>query len=131
MAKIENIKKVEKALEALRKKSGGNTVSVIVGYTAKYALFVHESRGMVLKGKPRSKPHKGYYWDPQGVAKAGFLMDPARDLPLGKLIRDAFKAGATLVESLKIAGLRLQRESQKQVPVDLGNLKGSAFTKIE
>lgn len=50
---------------------------VFVGYTAEYALFVHEAP-MKLKGKPRSSG-KGSYWDPQGVATNKFLEGPVRD----------------------------------------------------
>lgn len=61
--------------------SGFDTV-VTVGYTAAYALFVHEKVGMVLKGQPRrpSPPHIGRYWDPQGVGQAKFLEEPVRRL---------------------------------------------------
>jgi hypothetical protein len=53
--------------------------SVVVGYTASYALYVHEAVGMVLRGVPRSHG-KGRYWDPQGRAQAKFLEEPARRL---------------------------------------------------
>jgi len=55
---------------------------VEVGYTASYALFVHEKVGMVLRGQLRSPspPHQGRYWDPQGRAQAKFLETPARTM---------------------------------------------------
>ena len=37
----------------------------------------------------------------------------------------------SLEKGLVLAGLRLQRDSQKLVPVDTGNLKGSAFTRLD
>jgi hypothetical protein len=49
-----------------------------VGYTAMYALFVHENVEMKLKGQPRPAPHKGSYWDPQGRAQSKFLEQPMR-----------------------------------------------------
>jgi hypothetical protein len=57
-----------------------NPFSVAVGYTASYALFVHEMVGMVLQGQLRqpSPPHQGRYWDPQGQAQAKFLEVPFR-----------------------------------------------------
>ena len=63
----------------------GFGTSVRVGYTAGYALFVHELVGMKLKGKPRPKRQdtggdRGLYWDPQGRAQAKFLEEPARRL---------------------------------------------------
>lgn len=106
--------------------------SVIVGYTASYAVFVHENVEMKGKGLPR-KSGKGYYWDPQGVAQAKFLEAPARteSNTMGKIVAEAMKKGIPLDQSLYLAGLHLQRESQKLCPVDTGNLKNSAFTRKE
>jgi hypothetical protein len=69
-----------KASAYTRKKNSGAKTEVYVGYTAEYALWVHEKVGMKLKGKPRrpSPPHIGRYWDPQGRAQAKFLEEPAR-----------------------------------------------------
>lgn len=44
-----------------------------IGCTAFYAVYVHENVEMKWRGKPRKKPHKGLYWDPQGEATAKFL----------------------------------------------------------
>lgn len=63
---------------------GFNSV-VSVGYTAFYALWVHESVGMVLKGQPR-RSGIGEYWDPRGVGQAKFLEEPARRLRLTLLL---------------------------------------------
>ncbi len=57
--------------------TGFNTV-VTVGYTASYALRVHELVGMKLKGQPRPAPSKGNYWDPAGRGQAKFLEQPVR-----------------------------------------------------
>ena len=105
---------------------------VIVGYTAAYAIYVHENLEMKLKGKPRPKK-RGKYWDPQGRAQAKFLEQPANELQpeLGRIIETAMRNGATMPQALLMAGLRLQRESQQLVPVDTGNLKASAFTRKE
>jgi len=71
-----------KASAYTRSSGLGFSTEVFVGYTASYALFVHESVGMVLKGQPRtpSPPHQGQYWDPQGRGQAKFLEEPARRL---------------------------------------------------
>lgn len=63
-------------------RGAGFGTSVDVGYTASYALYVHEKVGMVLRGQPRrpSPPHIGKYWDPQGQGQAKFLEAPARRL---------------------------------------------------
>lgn len=89
-------------------------VEVHVGYTANYALHVHENLSM---------PHSN------GQAK--FLEQPAREMAndVGKLTVAAVKNGATLEQGLIIGGMSLQRASMKLVPVDTGNLKNSAFTR--
>lgn len=134
MPKVEGLKSVQKALsKSVREKIGlgNNQPSVIVGYTANYALYVHENIEMKGKGLPRRGPKaKGNYWDPQGRAQAKFLEQPARQLKkeLAAIIVTAVKRGSSLLMALYLAGLRLQRESMKLVPVDTGNLKASAFT---
>lgn len=106
--------------------------AVIVGYTAAYAVYVHENVEMKLKGKPRPRK-RGYYWDPQGVAQAKFLEEPARTEAntIGKIVASAIGKGIPPEQALYLAGLHLQRTSQKLVPVDTGNLKNSAFTRKE
>lgn len=156
MPRIEGLPGVLKALQKAAKKYGETHVSVIVGYTANYALHVHENIEMKWKGLPRSGEvgfagydssgkrlvklgghkggtGKGFYWDPLGKAQAKFLEQPARELKreFQRLIRTACENGATLKKAILIAGLRLQRESQQLVPVDTGNLKASAFTREE
>jgi len=49
----------------------GSRIIGRVGYTAAYALFVHEASGK-LKGRPRAKVNgvsRGNYWDPSGEPK--------------------------------------------------------------
>lgn len=124
-------------------------VNVIVGFTAKYALWVHERVEMSWKGlprdhrlwpgkhlenpRPRKREPKGKYWDPQGKGQAKFLEAPAREYRnvLGQIVLTAIKRGASFIHALYLAGLRLQREAQLRVPVDTGNLKASAFTRKE
>lgn len=72
---------------------GFDTV-VNVGYTANYALYVHEAVGMKLKGQKRTGfGAKGKYWDPQGRAQAKFLEQPARTLTsdLLRIIKNSAK----------------------------------------
>lgn len=85
---------VLKASAFTRSTGSGYDTVVTVGYTASYAIYVHEAVGMVLKGQPRTgEGAKGRYWDPQGKAQAKFLEEPARRLApeLTKIIRDAAK----------------------------------------
>lgn len=115
MAAVEGIDKVEVALRKKAQDVGGN-VSVVVGYSQAYAVYVHEDL----------EAHH-----PVGQAK--FLEQPARELrqELGKTVRDGLKRGLTLEQSLVMAGLRLQRDSQQLCPVDTGALRASAFTRVE
>ena len=90
--------------------------SVVVGYTARYGLWVHEN----LQNR-----------HPVGAAK--FLETPARQLSsdgtLAKIISNATRRGVELGTALVLAGLRLQRASQQMCPVDTGAMRASAFTR--
>lgn len=136
MPSMEGFDRVAATLNRLARKYGDNSkVSVIVGYTAAYAVHVHENIEMKWKGLPRrpNPPHKGNYWDPAGKGQAKYLEQPARELKkeFSRIIVTACSRGAKLEQALLMAGLRLQRESQQLVPVDTGNLKASAFTRKE
>lgn len=48
----------------------------LVGFTAAYALFVHENMEQKLKGLPRSSG-RGVYWGPDGQPK--FLETPMKE----------------------------------------------------
>lgn len=89
---------------------------VVVGFTAQYAVYVHEN----LEA-----------FHPVGQAK--FLEQPARQYAreIGRMVREAVRRGATFAQALLLGGLRLQREAQLLTPVDTGNLRASAFTRIE
>ncbi len=139
------LRKLEKLERESRRQNNGN---VNVGYAASYALYVHENlealhgsafnaqvktrqkrdkSGRFRKGKFRGKTKRG----PDQQAK--YLEQPFREMrkELVQITINAMKGGASLIKGLLIAGLQLQRASQKIVPVDLGNLKGSAFTEKE
>lgn len=134
MAQVERIREV---MEAIKKQSprllgSSDKPSVIVGYTASYALYVHENLEMKWKGMPRHNG-KGNYWDPQGRGQSKFLEQPARELgrTFAATLKRLMNGGKTLAQALKIIGLNLQRSSQLLCPVDTGNLKASAFTREE
>ena len=128
---INSFKSVADKLRKLKAQAPPH-VAVLVGYSAKYALYVHENVEMKGKGLPR-RNGKGFYWDPQGQAQAKFLEQPAREMSkeLATLIEKKFKETKDVRKALITAGLVLQRASQKLVPVDTGHLKNSAFTKVE
>ncbi len=144
---FEELNRKLQALVAKAKQEGDPAVAV--GFTAAYALYVHENMeiwppGMRLKGLPRGggtvkagkrkgQPKRGFYWDPQGKAGPKFLEGPAREMRevFARIIYEALSKGKTLSQALLLAGLRLQREAQLRVPVDTGSLKSSAFTRLE
>ena len=131
MAKVEGLTALLRDFSVRKAMAKEADTSVSVGYTAAYALWVHEAVGMLTQGAPRPKG-RGFYWDPQGQAQAKFLEQPARELSpvLADITRNALQRGAKMPQALLMAGLRLQRESQLLCPVDTGNLKASAFTRL-
>ena len=115
--KIEKLDKLVATLDFRAKQAErASNVSVIVGYTQAYAIFVHEN----LQAK-----------HPVGQAK--FLEQPARQNAkrYGEIAGQLLKKGKTMAQSLLVAGLALQRDSQQLVPVDTGALRNSAFTRLE
>lgn len=90
---------------------------VLVGYTAAYAIFVHENL-------EANHPNGG---------QAKYLEQPAREYRawMAEMIKIEMSKGRTMNEGMVAAGLFLQAESQKLVPVDTGLLKSSAFTRVE
>jgi hypothetical protein len=133
MAQVEN---VEKVIATLRAKAAAaikdNNVSVVVGYTAAYALYVHEMMEPKHLGEPRASGI-GTYWGPNGSPK--FLEAPFREMnnsgELGKIIKGALQQKRTMAQALLLAGLALQAASMKRVPVEYGNLRASAFTRLD
>lgn len=110
------LRKLEKLERESRRKNNGN---VNVGYGANYALAVHENKEAHHKEGKQAK----------------YLEQPFRDLQnsgeLQRIVDEHTGKGTDLMTALVVAGQRVQRESQKIVPVDTGNLKGSAFTERE
>ncbi len=111
---------LDKLVSQIRERAAKALASVekcaVVGYTAVYALWVHED----MEAK-----------HPVGQAK--FLEQPAREMSseLAAVINDNMRRGRSLDTSLLMAALRLQRESMQLVPVDTGALRASAFSRIE
>jgi hypothetical protein len=119
MADIERVNAVIESLKAKAQKAKNDTnVSVAIGYTQAYAIYVHEN----LEAK-----------HPVGQAK--FLEQPMRQLSndgtFKKILLNAARAKHSIAEGLVLCGLRLQADSQKLCPVDTGALKNSAFTRLE
>lgn len=92
------------------------TSAVEVGYSAPYAVYVHED----LKAR---HPNGG---------NAKFLSGPAESLleELGQAARGAMSEGAGRRAALLEAGDLLLGASQQQVPVDTGFLRDSGYVRI-
>lgn len=115
MPRLDRVKELNRKLKDLQRKA--KNVKVVVGYAGvNYAVFVHENLEAF-----------------HHVGKAKFLEDPARNKAsdIANVIRDRFRQTGNMRQSLIVGGLLLQRESQKEVPIDTGNLRASAFTKAE
>lgn len=84
---------VLKASGFMRTAGRGFRMEAHVGYTAAYAIYVHENVEMKLKGQPRPGG-RGRFWDPQGRGQAKFLEEPARRLVprLRNIIREGIRA---------------------------------------
>jgi len=116
MAKLERAENVTRLLRQLYAKAARHRyVSVVVGYTQNYALWVHET----------DRNYRVGGWK--------YLQRAATALrtTLPAIVRQAMRSKAGLEQGLLLAGLRLQRDSQTNTPVDTSALKASAFTALE
>lgn len=116
MPQILGLNKLKKTFDRLEKEASKSNVSVQVGYTQRYALVVHEDL---------TANHN--------VGKAKYLEGPARRMQnqLARIVRTVYKKTGNMEQALLVAGLRLQRTSQQEVPVDTSALKASAYTALE
>ncbi len=104
-------------LELNRRGSSARSYRATVGYTAPYAVYVHEDLTM-------NHPNGG---------QAKFLEEPARTLqrPMGRIVEKHLKRkNGTLKEGVQESAEFLLAESQKLVPVDTGVLKASGYATI-
>ncbi len=126
MPNILGFKELSSALNRLSRKSKNrDDGSVIVGYTANYALHVHETLEPAEDATRKAR-------NAAGGQQGKFLEQPARtETRKMKEIVEEAAPRVGIVQALLVAGLFLQRASQLLVPVDTGNLKGSAFTRKE
>jgi hypothetical protein len=111
---IEGVKELQARLRNLAKESQKHDTSAVsVGYTAPYAIYVHEDL------TAHHEPGK----------KAKFLSGPARRLAreLGELVAAKKRKGATMLEAHIAAARRLLEESRIEVPVDTSFLQKSWF----
>lgn len=116
MPKITGMENLQKTLQRVANKSREARTSVVVGFSQRYAIYVHENLGS---------------HHPVGQAK--FLEQPARTMgpELARVIKEVYAKTGSMRQALLLAGLRLQREAQLLTPVDTSALKASAYTAEE
>ena len=149
VSKILNVDRLLKKLRAIENKSKAtHDGSVVVGYNAGYAVYVHEdmnkAHGAAYNAKyaaeiasgltPSGKVKKGWKGRTNRGAdqQAKFLEKPVREMgrpggELAQIVTEQVTHGVPLVKALLVAGEALLRASQEIVPVETGNLKGSGF----
>jgi len=113
---LSGLNKLQAMLKRLALKAKNAEASAQVGFTQKYAVFVHENKDAAhLTGQ------------------AKFLEIPAKTLQpeLRRIIREVYKQTGSMREALLVAGYRLQREAQLLTPVDTSALKASAYTAVD
>jgi hypothetical protein len=115
MGQVIGLNSLVNVLKQVAHKESSRDNSVTVGFTQAYAVYVHEN----LEAS-------------HVVGQAKYLEEPARALgasgELARIARKVMVSNGSLRLAILAAGLRLQREAQKLVPVDTGALKASAFT---
>ena len=117
VAKVIGIPELNAKLKALANRSlVQDTGAVIVGYTQHYAIYVHE---IPMRHK------EGKFWK--------YLETPFRTLApqIPTIVETVYRYSSSLLKGLLVAGLRIQRDSMKIVPIDTGALRASAFTSTE
>ena len=117
VVKVEGLTQLQSTLRRLALEARAGNVDVVVGYSQDYAIYVHEDLDAAHAEGTQAK----------------FLEEPMRRMrpELLRVVARVYNQTHNLVAALMTAGLKLQRASQKIVPVDTGALKASAFTRLE
>lgn len=113
---IEGLDRLKDALRERAEKAAQEAVRVVVGYSAPYAMVIHEDL---------ERRH------PNGSAK--YLEQPAREMgkDIGRTIGEAVKAGTPLPDAMLQGGQMLLTASQQLVPVQTGFLRDSGYVRVE
>lgn len=128
--KIKGVTELVAKLTRMGNRSRAETkMSVNVGFTAPYALPVHEKVEMKWQGLPR-RSGIGVYWGPHGKAK--FLEDPARDnqAAIAARIAQVTRNTHSVARGLYSGGVLLRQLSLEQVPVEYGVLRDSVYIEV-
>jgi hypothetical protein len=117
VAKIEGMVELIHKLKNMATESfENNNADVAVGYSADYAIYVHENLEAAHSTGKRAK----------------FLEEPYRSMRKALLqeIAEEMRRNIPLRIALKKAGLKLLSASKKIVPVDTGNLRNSGYVEV-
>jgi hypothetical protein len=115
---IKRVERVEVVLKAMKDaKKRGKSVQMVVGYSAPYAIYVHENLEI-------NHPQHG---DRSCGGQAKFLEQPMREHGERIMTQSMSRMTGTLESMLRRAAKALYEESQKLVPVLTGRLKESGF----
>lgn len=104
-----------------------------IGFSAPYAIYVHENLEQKWKGRPRrpSPPKKGVYWGPAGGPKylTRAIAKTKSDGSARRILLRELKAGNSLRHAALQVALHVLHEAQLNVPVDSGFLQDSGFVR--
>lgn len=137
MARIEGVKGLlSKLKNKLTTALEDKDKSVVVGYEAPYAVVVHEdleaAHGAAFNVKHAAEISAGKEKARGDNQQAKYLEAPFRihKERIKAIVAFHVQQGMALSLALYQGGLFLQAKSMEVVPVDLNNLKPSAFTEI-
>lgn len=114
---IDGMQKFDGVMKQLIDKYTSDNEDVIVGYTQRYAVYVHEDM------KARHKEGKTAKY----LEKAVKIVQPL----INGILLQVMNAGKSVTQGMLLVGLRIQRESMLIVPIDTGALRASAYTARE
>jgi hypothetical protein len=126
---------VEKLRNMAAKARKDSDAVVAVSFTAEGAIYVHEMMEPKTLGQGVPRPSGlGEFWGPPQYGPK-YLENTVRELAntgeLKRIIAEGLRRKLTMAQTLVIAGLRVQRDSQERVPVEYGQLRASAQTVLE
>lgn len=113
--KVSNIAALQRKLQQLMKSAKEQENIVVVGYSQRYAIWVHET-------------NKNYR-----VGQWKYLEQPNREMrdSLKEIINQVFLQTKSMRKALLMAGFALLRASRELCPEDTGALKASGYVAME
>lgn len=103
-----------------------------VGFTAPYAIFIHEFSNPKTLGAGVPRPSGiGEYWGPPQFGPK-YLESTLREFggEARRIIREAVKGGKTVAQGMFYAAQMILRIAKSRVPVEHGELRDSGVAKV-